>query len=621
MLPNQRKNTELFALVCFICCSAAFLFAVPYGRGAAEILPSPFAISIAMLGCLAAFAVRSLLCLPPLQKLIHGGFALAFYGISAYFLPFRDELFHLATTLALILSSRAAAPLLTNRPAILAAIASLLVASLEELLQRYVPGRVFDLRDLALNCSGVCAALVLCGYSREIFLPHPIRGTLLSMGMGSACLAYALFGDPPVLSTPGYSLHPQSQAQPNLVLLTIDSMRPDHMSLYGYARKTTPVLDALAEQCAVFSNAHATSGWTSPGVVSVLTGLYPLHHGVMGKLHQPHPNTPSIARLLSVDGYVVPNISYLTSLDNYNNLGFPGVDQPLEQRLKDDGAKHLAQVFLDNLPPSVGSFFLWHHYRFLHLPYTASPDAAAFSRDIPQTPLVRSVQANTLIPHGSLAPTAAEQEAIEKLYDDEVLLADRSVGTVVEALKKRGLWDATYMAITADHGEELFDHGSIGHASTNGSGHLYEEILRIPLVICGPGIAKRRVSTLVRQIDIAPTLLSLLGKPTQSQMDGISLAACVREGNCSDHLPLYAETIHGGYQAKDPPVGHTAAFIAWPKKLIEVSSDGASIWECYDLVEDPGEQRFAICPPEQLRTLRSQRESHLEKIRRQTFAP
>ncbi|MFN7955841.1 MAG: sulfatase [bacterium] len=343
--------------------------------------------------------------------------------------------------------------------------------------------------------------------------------------------------------------HPRA----NVILLTIDTLRPDHLGAYGYAHPTSPHLDELARESVLFEDAVSSSAWTSPGLVSLLTGLFAVRHGVTGPAASVAPGTPTLATELAGRGYRVPNLVYLTSIPNYANLGF---GPPLQEFFSDEGGPDELARWLEHGPEEP--FFLWYHYRYVHLPYRAPesevravwPSAAATA---PVSEGLAAVQRDVIVPRDSLAfALPADREAVTRLYDGEVHAMDAWLGDVLARLERRGLLDRSVLAISADHGEELFDHGWVGHASTTLHATLFEELIRIPLLIRFPGGAHGglRIAEPVRGVDLMPTLLDAVDVAAPTGLDGRSLLPLVR-GETLPPAPAMLESAIAGYQT--PP--------------------------------------------------------------------
>jgi len=376
--------------------------------------------------------------------------------------------------------------------------------------------------------------------------------------------------------------------RPNVLLLTVDSMRADHLGPYGYSRPTSPRLDDFSRNAAVFPSAMAVSSWTFPGIVSLLTGVYPARHGLDARGRVFDDSLPTLQGLFYEAGYQVPDLALITPIPGMNALQ---VD-PRWQRQR--GETEQGGALLDWLRAPAAReapFFAWYHYRGVHLPYEPQPQYEELFGHIPSTPGLDQLQQFGVIPAELQSFSPEEQDIAVDLYDEGVRYFDDLVGKVVDQLEATGLDDRTIVVITADHGEELFDHGLVGHASTTRYAQAYDEILHIPLILKVPGRALTAPQCQVSQIDVMPTLLALTGLPVPAGVEGRDLSAALAGAPC-DERPLFAESIQGGFQAR----GESAASFLWAvrtpdwKLIVRRHGDGTTDRELYDLSADPAEQ-------------------------------
>jgi arylsulfatase A-like enzyme len=381
----------------------------------------------------------------------------------------------------------------------------------------------------------------------------------------------------------------------NVLLITVDTFRPDRLGAYGYKRGTSPFLDKIAEEGVLFENAISSSSWTTPGLLSVLTGLWAPTHAVDVRGKSLTPGTPTLASILRREGYASPDILYLSSIPNLQNLGLtqsythrdkylPNGDQVLFRAL---------EAYRDS------TFFLYYHYRNLHLPYNPSPefdrlytpngyDASGFIAD-----KVDVIRKNVTIPLGSVVLNRQDEPWISGLYDGQIREMDETFfKPLVKHMKQLGLYGNTLLIVTADHGEELMDHGFIGHPSTSFKGSSFDEVLRIPLIMHGPGLpAGGRIQVQVQNVDILPTVLDLLDIPALESAQGQSLVQLI-EGGEFEELPAFTETTPGGYQAT-PEMMKTRirAMRTREWKLIHIHGPGEDEYALYDLRLDPDERK------------------------------
>ncbi len=382
----------------------------------------------------------------------------------------------------------------------------------------------------------------------------------------------------------------------NVILLTVDSLRPDHLGCYGYKKPISPNIDALAEKGVLFRRAYSTSAWTLPGLMSILTSLPPSVHGLDRRGATLNPQIITIFDCFADAGYRLPNICFILSLPECSTIRIEPVER---QYFSEEDSEELFRWLDENHDMK---FFLWYHYRNLHLPYR--PREASHSLFLARKPdeqrlspgirAVLSDSASVLATSVKFDP--AERPIIEDLYDGEVKELDAFVGRLQARLLKYGINEKTLLVITADHGEELLDHGFVGHASTAGTSNLCDEVIRIPLIISLPQYlpGASRIREQVQQIDIMPTILKIAGVPIPPGLQGRSLVPLIRDAakRSESSAPVFVETICGGYQATEEMSKTWARCVrtdSW--KLIETEGPQEKKYQLFDLSTDPKEQR------------------------------
>src|SRR5262249_9064248 len=314
--------------------------------------------------------------------------------------------------------------------------------------------------------------------------------------------------------------------RPGSALISVVATRPaDHLGVYGYSRATSPALDALAARGLVFDRAYSTSPWTLPSFGSLLTGHPPSEH--LAGLRVTVDGTPSftplsnamptLAELLSVrywaTGAVVNN-PFLTARSGIAR-GFDRYDyRESERRAAASAAAPLAWIAARGDRP----FFAMLPLFAPHLPYDApAPFRERFTGPRPpgeQRPDAAQIRAA----HGRGEPI--DVEFLRGAYDEEIAFVDRELGRLFAELESRGLLAKTLVIFTADHGEEFLDHGGFEH------GHaVFDEVVRVPLVIWGPGVAPGRSDAVVSLRDVPATVLGAFaiapppGFPGRSLLD------------------------------------------------------------------------------------------------------
>ncbi|MED5329795.1 MAG: sulfatase-like hydrolase/transferase [Planctomycetota bacterium] len=305
------------------------------------------------------------------------------------------------------------------------------------------------------------------------------------------------------------------EAAPNILVLCVDTLGARHTSLYGYGRDTTPHLVGLAEEGLLVQRAIAPSSWTLPSTATLFTGLPPNTHGVLGDqrsyLMEGLWTWPERLRQEGIEGGAFVANPLVVQANNFDQ----GFGTWVHQR--DADAEDLNQSLLEwvDEQPTGGRWFAYVHYMDPHAPYGApGPEGERFT----DTGFTTQRDLKSLLPYqlqqGEVPPLEEqEKQRITDLYDGEVAYFDRAVGDLFEGLQSRGLDDETVVVVTADHGEELFDHGHLGHGYT-----LHEEMVHVPLVLAGPGIPQGVViKTPVPVASLFNTILSLAGLPLDDQ--------------------------------------------------------------------------------------------------------
>ena len=415
--------------------------------------------------------------------------------------------------------------------------------------------------------------------------PKPAAGgfNLRRVGLGTAFLVALSCGGAPD-APPSRSL--VESAAP-VILVIVDTLRADHLGLYGYARPTSPTLDAWATHGRVFDRAFAPSPWTLPSVASIYTGRWPLIHQA-GRAERPDPtgetgflgpipDLPTLAQTLSGAGVrtlAVTNNAFLTpSFDMTRGFDVNDFDADASDSAHRSAEEtvHRALEMVDEVAGQP--FFLVVHLFDPHLDYDAPPPFRnVFTASIPST---LALPIETL--RGAVAPQDVPFAAAA--YDEEIAYVDAQLGVLRDGLADRGLLETSLIIFTADHGEELFEHGDFGH------GHaMWQELLHVPLVVWAPGVEPGRESAPVSLVDIAPTVLDRLGIDPPAPVDGISLWPTLSASVPLPPRPLFGEGMHHG-----PP---QSVVVRWPHKMIVDHANGRV--DVFDLAQDPHEQNHRV---------------------------
>jgi len=423
------------------------------------------------------------------------------------------------------------------------------------------------------------------------------------LGYGGALLfVVVLLG---IIILPALSRPPAPARGMNVLLISIDTLRRDHLGCYGYELVKTPNLNRFAASGTKFENAYCCSPWTLPSMASMITGRYPAVCGV-DELHKLRPGITALGEVLRSHGY--RNEAYVTNIFMYPEYGYANGfdlylmngDRPwlypfketllyrwtsaalraLDSRLgraRDDtrynGDETVAA--LRRLGKGRRPFFLWCHFMDPHNPYTPPPGY------VPEYPGIAPAQAYELLAELQAAGWKAgvwpisESRAplFEMLYDGEIAYVDEQFGRIIDALAEEGLDRNTMVFVLNDHGEEFYDHASYGHGHT-----LYPELIDMVLFARVPGqkfppAARGRYIT---HVDIMPTILDALGIKPPAALDGRSM---LRENPASgDDGRAFSGALQSGADR------NAVRRDGW---LLIVDAE-ADERELYDLAEDPG---------------------------------
>jgi arylsulfatase A-like enzyme/Flp pilus assembly protein TadD len=349
----------------------------------------------------------------------------------------------------------------------------------------------------------------------------------------------------------------------NVLLITLDTTRADHLSCYNPGKAKTPNLDALAARGARFLHATAQVPLTLPSHACIMTGAYPTVHGLrdMGGfvLDKSHPTIASLAQAAGFQTAafvgsraVARHFGLAHGFDTYDDAMGP---QTEEGRLPGIFAERRAAVVTDHAldwlkQNSGGKFFLWTHYYDPHQPYDP--------------------------------PEPFRHEYAKHLYDGEIAYMDEQVGRLLDGLDRLGLTDRTLVIAVGDHGESLGEHGEMTHGI-----FLYDATLHVPLMVAGPDVPQGKViDEQVRSIDLHPTVMEFLHLTASPEAQGVSLWPLMERGTHVRSNYSYGETIY------------PRTYMGW-SELRAMRTDGWKLIvaphpELYDLQRDPGELQNLI---------------------------
>lgn len=380
--------------------------------------------------------------------------------------------------------------------------------------------------------------------------------------------------------------------QRNLILLTVDAWRADFADVFEGIR-LLPALDEVAHRSVRFENFYANAPWTTPALISILTGESPAKHGVIYQWSAPRPGSPGIAKHLGAKGYSLPNVCYLNNINGYQNLGFGPCPIPTVAHSASDDTLITALRQQRNLRQP---FFLWYHYKFLHLPYWAGDKYRQRLRikdgAIPRR-LRESICAEWVVPRDRYSFPATDRDILRRLYAAELLEFNDFLQPIIEELLKGDLLERTTLILTADHGDEHLEHGHVGHASTAEHATLYEEVLHAPLVVVDSRIrGPRSIAARIQGMDLYSTLLSLIGEPTLAGQGTFDFSSVILDP--AGALPeadriFYFHSARMGFRTPREREGQFIEGISDHKNKFVAEHYDSSQFRLYDLVNDPGE--------------------------------
>lgn len=364
--------------------------------------------------------------------------------------------------------------------------------------------------------------------------------------------------------------------RPDVVLITLDTVRADHVGCYGYARNTTPNLDALAAQGTRFTQAYAPSNWTAPSVGAMFTGLYPSEHGATIVNARLRPGPVTIAEALRNAGYATRAVISHTFVNHEVDFdqGFDVFDESAVALLAQASSADVSDVALRMLRErDRRPLFLWIHYFDPHFSYVHHPE---FSFSEGYHGAIRSPIDYDIVNMMRADLSPEELQHLRDVYDEEIAYTDHHVGRVLTALRESGFFERGLLIVQADHGEEFMERGNLAHQNT-----LYNELVHVPLIVAGrtglpPGATVERNVSL---LNVARTVLDFCGVSTPAY-PGPNLLSGTGGPN---RLPLFIEgTQHRSHGE------HLYAAIAGERKAIWLPLDHR--WEYYDMAADPAER-------------------------------
>jgi arylsulfatase A-like enzyme len=380
----------------------------------------------------------------------------------------------------------------------------------------------------------------------------------------------------------------------NVIFILVDTLRADHLGIYGYGRDTSPHVDAFARGAVLFQNARSQASCTFPSANSMLTSRYP-----SAFLGQPNrsmgipPSIPSLPEVLRLHGYRTVAVSSSAVVRNTPSQHNPGGGfgrgfETFREECVWKAARCVNRQALEELrghrdqekrQDGEKPLFLYLHYLDPHGPYSPPAETRRFAQGNPEKSFIRNGNPN---PIGDMlynngpdpGVTPADLQHLKDLYDDEIAYLDSELAQLFGVLKEEGWLDDSIVVFASDHGEEFLEHGHIKHCRT-----VYDASVKTPLFFHIPGIGARTVDRPVQNLDIVPTLLDYLGLPTGDlKLEGESLRSVVDAGKTAGDDP-HQYSFSGPYRS-----------VADGRYKLIQDLAGSGFW-LFDLQRDPGETR------------------------------
>ncbi len=392
------------------------------------------------------------------------------------------------------------------------------------------------------------------------------------------------------------------QGKYNILLISIDSLRADHVGCYGYERNTTPTMDKVAADGIRFANAMSTSSWTLPTHLTMFTGRYQIAHGVMHESYTLSDQVPTMGEVMKAAGYatagfvsapyLAAHYGYSRGMDVYRDLS-----SEYGHRAEARSAivsKELTELAVDWLEDNKDEpFFMFVHNFDAHYDYTPPPPYDTMFDDDYEG----EMDGNHFIERKDVNANMDKRDLdhILALYDGEIRYADDHIGILLDQLRELGLHDDTIVLIVSDHGDEFFEHGNKGHHRT-----LYDEVLRVPMIVRLPDRAHAGtvVDEQVTLVDLMPTMLELAGIDATDGMQGISMAPLMA-GRRSGRTAIYSAFLDKrGFNLQ---VGRRTSESKVIQHFNRITHPKQTPVERYDIEIDAGELED-IAPMTQVRT-------------------
>jgi len=434
--------------------------------------------------------------------------------------------------------------------------------------------------------------------ARTMRLPD-FRRKILGSAVLSRSAAYAVFFWLAGMLFLAISCSPTPSQNPGILLITLDTTRWDHLSCYGYPRESTPTIDRLAEEGMRYERAVSPSSWTLPAHASLFTGMLPTHHSahfgsdenakvdeIVGfSFYTLHPMVPTLAEELGKAGYATcgiiagPTISSRFGMgrgfDHYDDR-LPKTDIP-ERRADEISSLAIHWLKEHHISQSAKPFFLFLNYFDPHNPYQA-PEPWGDQDVTDDVYNIRNSRYDEVF-RGNRDLTDDEREILLKQYEDEIRFMDSEIGSLFDEMRRLGMYDSTLIVVVSDHGESFGEHRLLEHGRA-----LYEELIRVPLIVKYPshdkrqGVVRRRVST----AGIMPTILNYIGHP----VPGTVTVGALDETNHMLAAEVFRDIVWTGRYGKRFDMDQKAVYEGDYKWIWRSNGEP----ELYKVSDDPGEK-------------------------------
>jgi arylsulfatase A-like enzyme len=385
--------------------------------------------------------------------------------------------------------------------------------------------------------------------------------------------------------------------QPNVLLITLDTLRADALGCHGYSRPTSPFIDGIAEEGLRFENAMAQASWTLPSLASLMTSQYPQEIGMTNFNSKFSDNALRAAEIYRNNGYQTAGFITCDFLARNRGFaeGFDVYEEHLNNALAEDLNRSVFKWLASRDPEKP--YFLWIHYFDIHADYDPPiPFDKSFGQSFEKKELGTASHLQNLLKN-SQQMSEEDTDGVRLLYDQEIHYLDSKLQDLWNHFKNEDALHDTVTVIASDHGEEFREHGGMLHTTS-----LYEELVHVPLILHCPGKipSGKTVQAPVQNLDILPTLLELCGLTPNCNLKGTSLLpsfeAEPEDSFCFSHLEVSQDG--GSYLDWKPSLFRTLYMARkGADKMIYDAKDDS--YEFYDLKLDPAEtcNRYEVSNP------------------------